>query len=32
MSICTGCLQRMCRKHPLLDHGERMKKILEMVL
>ena len=27
MSKCTACLQNMCRKHPLQDHGEREKKI-----
>lgn len=27
MSKCTACLQGMCRKHPLQDHGEREKKI-----
>ena len=27
MSKCTSCLQNMCRKHPLQDHGEREKKI-----
>lgn len=27
MANCTGCLQRMCRKHPLLDHGKRENEI-----
>jgi hypothetical protein len=30
MSKCTACLQRMCRKHPTQDHGEREKKIVQM--
>mmetsp|Transcript_32329 Transcript_32329/g.30836 ORF Transcript_32329/g.30836 Transcript_32329/m.30836 type:complete len:222 (-) Transcript_32329:389-1054(-) len=30
MSKCTACLQRLCRKHPSQDHGEREKKIVEM--
>ena len=31
MSKCQGCLQRLCRKHPLLDHGERAAKLQSMV-
>mmetsp|Transcript_14234 Transcript_14234/g.23691 ORF Transcript_14234/g.23691 Transcript_14234/m.23691 type:complete len:217 (-) Transcript_14234:107-757(-) len=29
MSKCTACLQRMCKKHPLQDHGERTAKLLQ---
>ena len=27
MSMCDGCLQRMCRRHPLQDHGRRANDI-----
>jgi hypothetical protein len=27
MSMCDGCLQRMCRRHPLQDHGKRASEI-----
>ena len=31
MSSCTQCLQRICRKHPLQDHGEREQKLQDKV-
>ena len=31
MSICTGCLQRMCSKHPMLDHGKRERELKAQV-
>jgi hypothetical protein len=27
MAQCQQCLQRMCRKHPLLDHGKRAAEL-----
>ena len=27
MSKCTQCLQRLCHRHPLQDHGEREREI-----
>lgn len=29
MSRCPACLQGLCRKHPLQDHGERASKLQE---
>jgi hypothetical protein len=31
MSKCPSCLQNLCRKHPLQDHGERANKILNKI-
>ena len=31
MSFCNSCLQGMCRRHPLQDHGKREKAFIEQL-